>query len=556
VAVREIKRKISFLRQWLRRQRHRHFPDLETRRYREWIARHVHERSEIYTAPVPSGLLSILTAVWDGSPANYLQALANSIQLQNAEGACEWVILDNGCARREIQDCLHRLRERPWIRVYRSEENLGIIRGLRFCLERAANRYVLPVDGDDQLYPDALKVVATHIKRSGYPPILYTDEDKISDTGVSQPYFKPDWDPVLLGNLAYIAHLGVIDRQESLRLGAYCDSVAEGSPDWELFLRFAAAGHAAVHIPEVVYNWRMHSTSTAEDAESKSYVMRSQTAVLSNFLMARRLAERFSIENSPFFPGAPHWHLARRHTDPKPMTCILLTQDGASQPRFREVGSYPAASVIRVDLRSDPRSLASLAGELASREELLCFMREDLAIENADWGWEALGLFELFPDTVMLGGLIRNETGEILEAGLQLGYRGACGSPDRGRKRSDPGYFGQAWKQRSVSAVSLHCAVVKPTFLLETLQQLPPGASLPFLGAWLGAYALRKGGRVVYSPFLGGACNTAWNASITIDEENLFTSLNRDILPDRRYYPKPFSLREGYVLDSHEPAVT
>jgi hypothetical protein len=72
------------------------------------------------------------------------------------------------------------------------------------------------------------------------------------------------------------------------------------------------------------------------------------------------------------------------------------------------------------------------------------------------------------------------------------------------------------------------------------------------LGAWLGAYALRKGARVVYSPFLGGVSDTEWDAFITKDEENLFTSLNRDILPDRRYYPEPFSLRQGYMLDSDE----
>jgi len=553
VTAREIKRRFSSLRQTLRRYRQRYFPDAETRRYRAWIARRVQHRTQLFSAPVPSGLLSILTAVWDGSPVHYLQALAKSIEAQNAEGACEWIILDNGCARLEIRDYLSHLNERPWIKVHRSEENLGIIRGLRFCLERARNRYVLPVDADDQLYSDALKIVAAYIEKSGYAPILYTDEDKISNTGVSQPYFKPDWDPVLLGNLAYIAHLGVINREEALRLGAYSDSATEGSPDWDLFLRFAAAGHSAVHIPEVVYNWRMHATSTAEDAQSKSYIMRSQQAVLTGFLEAKGLAEQFSLENSPFFPGSPHWHLVRRQANPKAMTCVLLGHDrNEPYPTARMGGSYNAVVFLPVDARSDPRSLAPLVGDLAGRDELVFFLHQGLSIENADWGWEALGLFELFSDAVMIGGLIRNDAGAILEAGLQLGFGGACGSPDRGRKRADPGYFGQAWKQRSVSAVSLQCAVVKPTFLLEALQQLPEGASLPSLGAWLGAFAFRKGERVIYSPFLGGVSEAAWDGFTTTDEENLFTSVNRDILPDRRYYPQPFSLRAGYMLDTDE----
>jgi hypothetical protein len=165
-------------------------------------------------------------------------------------------------------------------------------------------------------------------------------------------------------------------------------------------------------------------------------------------------------------------------------------------------------------------------------------------------------LFELFPDTVMIGGRIRNSAGEILEAGLQLGHAGLCGSPDRGRKESDPGYFGQVWKQRSVGAVSLQCAVLKPAFLLETLAEVPDRVSLVFLGAWLGAHALRTGKRVVYTPFLGGVSAGTWDGLITEAETQLFTSMNSDILPDRRYYPPPLSLRWGYVLAESEPATS
>ncbi len=539
-----IRRIASSVRQSLRRRRQRYFPDLQTREYRVWITRRLEARKKIYHAPLPPGLLSILTAVWDGSPVAYLKALADSIECQNAEGNCEWVVLDNGCSRREVLECLNDLRHRSWIKVYRSEENLGIIRGLRFCLERANGRYVAPVDGDDQLYPDALTVVAGHLQLSGYPPILYTDEDKVTEAGVSQPYFKPDWDPVLLGNLAYIAHLGVVSREEALRLGAYSDPATEGSPDWDLFLQFAAAGHAAVHIPEVVYSWRMHPASTAEDAHSKSYIMTSQQAVLSRFLKAKGMAERFSIENSPFFPGAPHWHLSRKHSDTKPITYVMLRGPGAP-------GGAPPNSI---DLRADPRSLAPFAADAASRNELVCFVSADLALDSGDWAWEAIGIFELYPDTVMIGGRIRNAAGEVLEAGLQFGYAGLCGSPDRGRRETDPGYFGQTWKQRSVSAVSLQCAVVDPAFLSETLEQLPPGASLPFLGAWLGAHALRKRKRVVYTPFLGGTTSAAWDGLITKEENALFLASNRDILPDRRYYPQPLSLEKGYVL-SQDPGV-
>ena len=229
---------------------------------------------------------------------------------------------------------------------------------------------------------------------------------------------------------------------------------------------------------------------------------------------------------------------------------VLVRDTGSHHRASASYGGTTAA--ISVDLRSDPRSLEPLASDLATRDELLCFVSEDLVPDSENWAWEALGLFELFPDTVMIGGRIRNAKGEIVEAGLQLGFAGFCGSPDRGRKESDPGYFGQTWKQRSVGAVSVQCAVVKATFLLEGLGELPSGASWPALGAWLGAHALRRGKRVVYTPFLGGVSAGSWDPLITSKERDLFTSVNRDILPDRRFYPAPLSLDEGYVLSREE----
>ena len=36
------------------------------------------------------------------SPIHYLRELAESISQQNKEGACEWVVLDNGCSNKKL----------------------------------------------------------------------------------------------------------------------------------------------------------------------------------------------------------------------------------------------------------------------------------------------------------------------------------------------------------------------------------------------------------------------------------------------------------------------
>lgn len=543
-----MRRRIThFARGVLRRQKELFFPTAETRQYRAWMKRHLEKRKSVYDMHLEPGLLSVITPVWNGSPVRYLQQLAKSLADQNEDGACEWVVLDNGCSRPDLQACFQDLGKTTWIKVLRTEDNLGIIRGLRCCLEHACGRYILPTDGDDQLYPDALKIVTAHVQNLNYPALLYTDEDKVAGTGITQPYFKPDWDPVLLGNSAYIAHWGVIDRQEALRLGAYTDQATEGSPDWDLFTKFSIAGHSAAHIPEVVYSWRVHAQSTADDGGAKSYIASSQRAVLDQILKAKNASDRFALENSPLFTGADHWRFRRLPACPKPMTCFVL-QQAWTATAIAAVEGYPAIGTVNLPLTSPLAMLAPLVAEAAERDELVCFLAQSLHIENKDWLWEALGIFELFPDTVMVGGRILDEAGIVLEAGQHLGFQNSCGSPDAGRKNSDPGYFGQIWKQRSVGAVSIQCAVVKAKFLSENLPEIPSGASLAFLGPWLGARALRTGKRVVYTPFLGGVSTVNWGDFISADERTLFASANRDILPDRRYYPAPFSMQQGFSV--------
>ncbi len=515
----------AYVRGVLRRQAGQSFPTREAREYERWMARHLELRQALYPDVPEAGLLSVLTPVWDGSPVRYLKALADSLISQNLDGACEWIILDNGSSGRRLLSYLRGLRQHSWIKLHRVEPNTGIVRGLRHSLEQASGRYVLPVDADDYLYPDALQVIASYLRRTGYPSLLYSDEDKVIGTRSYQPYFKPDWDPVLLLNSPYTAHLSIINREKALDLDVYSDPETEGSPDWDVFVRFMLAGDTPVHIPEVLYSWRAHAGSTADHPENKPYVHASQKKTLQRFLDARLDPAKFSLDYSPCVTGAAHWRLSRCR----------------SEPRY-------FASVVVNPLEADLKDLLPIARDAAKENGFVQFMAEDVQIDDPDWPWEALGVFELHPDTVMIGGRIRNGKELITGAGQYFGFAGVCGCPSRGSSFADPGYFAQMWKQRSVSAVSTQFAVVKAKFLLEVLNDLPREASLPFLGAWAGAHARRTGKRVVYSPFLSGVSELDWETLVGASELSAFQEMNRDIIPDRRYYSPYLSLEKPFTL--------
>ena len=522
----------------LRRRVRAKFLLWDARDYHAWLKQGLPARRSRYACTLEPGLLSLLSPVWDGTPLRYFRLLAESIIRQNPTGAAEWVILDNGCHNQEILSYLGALKEYSWIKLAHSPENTGIIGGLRLCLEAATGRYIVPVDSDDLLYPDCLEIVTWWLQHCGYPPILYTDEDKVIESAAVQPYLKSDFDPVLLLNSPYIAHLGVIDRKLALEHGAYDDKSTEGSPDWDLFTRFFISGRPAVHIPEVVYSWRMHPESTAEDADSKPYIHSSQKAVLQRYLDTTGFACKFEVAYSPLLPGSCNWWLQRRALYPEPALLISLTTGATPMPQPLDYIDVPHLSL---GVRASVKDLADLVDSNApSDRHLVCLLSDEVKPDNSGWLWEALGLFERFPDTAMVGGRIHNTAGQITSAGYVLGFGRGCDCPERGRAAVDPGYFGQMLKQRSVSAVSSQFAVLRAGTVKELAKTLPSIASLAMLGEWVGAWALRNGKRVIYSPFLSGASNLDWEDLSDAEEKAAFQKSIPDLIPDHRFYSRAF----------------
>jgi glycosyltransferase involved in cell wall biosynthesis len=429
----------------------------------------------------PSGtprLLSIISTVYD-TDAAYLHALAHSLFSQDTLIDFEWVLLDNGSTKDETLEALTRIAGDPRVRLGRVEQNLGIIGGMRWCLEQAAHRYIVPVDSDDIIAPHGLRALSAALEQHGMPALLYTDEDKIDGVERRDLYRKTDWDPVLFQHSCYIAHLTALDRSLALELGCYSDTAVEGSHDWDSFTRFALAGHKPAHVPCAIYTWRMHAASTSTDFRSKPYVFSSQKAVLQRFVDGRGLAERYTVEPSPIFDGTPDWRFAPR-AEPAPDTVPTLVLDGAT-------------------------TRTTLEAALAALPDARLLHLHDRAVDNLRDGWagEALALMELFPDTTMVGGRLHRD-GRIVEGGYVFGHGGLFGAPERGQDPAWPGEGAISFKPRSVGAVSARHAVVRRDLLERALPMLPEDINAARLGPWLGALANAAGERVVYTPLFEG----------------------------------------------------
>jgi tetratricopeptide (TPR) repeat protein/glycosyltransferase involved in cell wall biosynthesis len=488
-------------------QRPGHYPGL--------YARRLLARKRLYRPASTENVISIVTPVHD-TDARYLTDLAHSVLGQDTDLAFEWLILDNGSKNLETIDALQRIGRDARVHVTHVPENLGIIGGTRWCLEHASGRYIVPVDHDDLLFPDCIRTVQSFIEQAGSPPLIYTDEDKTDGTFHREAYSKPEWDPVLFVHSCYIAHLTAIDRRLALELDCYTDGRVEGCPDWDTFMRFMLAGYQPLHLPEVLYSWRLHHGSSSLNLASKPYLSASHHALLERFLHLRGGFGKYHVSTSPLYRGTPDY-------------------------RFRPATPRAQIPAIVLDVRVAREALAHELARLPQDADLIhlvdpsCEITSELSLE------EARTLMDLFPDTAMLGGRV-HDGNQIREAGYVFGYGGVIGCPDRGRVLGDSGYFNLMWKPRSVAAVSARHCVVTREFLHQSLHSLPADISLALLGPWLGAQARKNGSRVIYSPFCEAKVPLKTNTALTNADLAVFSARFGDLANDQVGYVKRFDL--------------
>ncbi len=173
------------------------------------------------------------------------------------------------------------------IRYCKLPQNAGIAENTNAGIAQASGDYIGLLDHDDFLTPDALFACAKAIEREKKagrrPQALYSDEDKCDGEGnrFFSPHAKTDFNLDLLLTNNYICHFLVMESSllKDLRLRpAY-----EGAQDYDLVLRATARGAHFVHVPEVLYHWRCHSGSTAQNPQSKMYAYEAGRRAVEDF---------------------------------------------------------------------------------------------------------------------------------------------------------------------------------------------------------------------------------------------------------------------------------
>lgn len=377
------------------------------------------------------------------------------------------------------------------------QQNGHISAASNSALTLATGEYVALMDHDDELAQHALLFMVGAINRNPSAQILYSDEDKIDEQGNrSEPHFKPDWNPDLFFSQNYVSHLGVYRRELLKRIGGFRIGL-EGSQDQDLLLRCLPHVQSTeiLHIPKVLYHWRMLEGSTALASGEKSYTTKAGIKGLRDFFHAQDQLD-VKVEEG-FLPNT----YRVRYPIPKlePMVSLLIpTRDmlevlkqciqsilektiyrnyeiiildnESIQPATLDYFEWIQAkhACVRVLPYRHPFNFSAINnyGVENARGEVIAMVNNDIKVISPEWLSEMVS-HALRPEIGCVGAKLYYDDDTIQHAGVIIGVGGVAGHSHKYFHRAAPGYFGRLKIIQNLSAVTAACLVVRKSIYEE-----------------------------------------------------------------------------------------
>lgn len=402
--------------------------------------------------------ISILMPVYNPDPGFLLKAI-ESIRAQSRRN---WrlIAVDDASTREEGKEILRSLAaDDKRVKIKFREQNGHISLATNDALALAETPWVALMDQDDALSPHALACVGETIRAD--TRLVYSDEDHIDHNDVRRaPIFRPDFDyeQFTAGHLtAYFTQ--TMRDAGGMRVGY------EGFQDSDLALRVTEIlePNRIVHVPKILYHWRVHPGSSAAAIASKPY------ALAASKLAWEDAAKRRGLIANAIPAGKNTWYrLALKIPEKFKFSVILLPGDPLSKriaPLLDNWRETCGAEIIR--LKKDATLAATLkAGALAAKNERLLILAPSLEPENDCRPEQALILLDR-KDVAMVGGIVWNDA-QLENGGFYPDEKGALFPLLRGASKEVLPFFawGQFLLQRRVVGVDWRAVAIGKSALL------------------------------------------------------------------------------------------
>lgn len=460
------------------------------------------------------------------TPLPYLEDLIRSIQAQTY-GKWELYLSDGSGKESSLKEVLRNYaRKEKRIHIIENDCRLNISDNTNRALEQADGDYVVFVDHDDTLAPDALYECVKVLNCEPDAEVIYTDSDKLSESGkrYSEPCFKPDFNLDLLRCQNYICHLTVIQKRFLDKVG-YLNPNYSGVQDYDHILRCVERTNRIVHIPKILYHWRMCPGSVAVDTDNKPYTYELFQKIL------REHYERMGIQADvkAVFPGVVR---TVYQLPCEPLVSVIIANKDHREDLMRCVESleqeseYKNLEILIVENNSVSEEIFTYYDQVQRQYDNVRVLRYEKEFNYADIqnyaAVRAKGDYLLLlnndtwlerPESIreMLGYCMRDEVGivgakllypddTIQHAGVIVGLGGVADHAFAGMDKDEPGYCCRALCAQEYSAVTAACLMVKKS-VYNAVGGMDVELKVAFNDVDFCLRVKEAGHKIIYNPF-------------------------------------------------------
>ena len=527
--------------------------------YSQWYPKHLMSQGEMKESKEYefnlSPVISVIVPAFETEP-KYLIQLIKSMQDQ-LYGKFQLCIAD-GSESSRVMDTVSPFLSDSRITYKKLENNLGISGNTNAGLAMATGDYIGFLDHDDFLEPDALLEIVRAINEKPDTELIYTDEDKSDSEGLcfNHPQFKPDFNIGLLRSNNYICHFLVVKKELRERVGGFEKSF-DGAQDYDFILRCIENTDKILHIPRVLYHWRMYDDSTSSNSTSKMYAFEAGRKALAAHL------SRIGVDAEVHHAQDLGYYRTTYTLNSEPKVSVIITTAGDNMSLVKCVDSvrkaeYGDYEFFVIKDRSD--EINDCVRNQAGGEYIILLNEELIISDGTDWIKELVS--QCSADNVGLVGVkLLTPSGRLFNrkfpmksvyhAGMILGLGGFVGNAFKGLPGNLMGYMHRASIIGDCSMVSsLMYIVRKDTFLQEggLDDAMAPGLAGPDLCLRL----LEKGKRIVYDPYVV-ASYYGRGARINPEDRKIMRERwAKAIEAGDRFYNPNFSYESpGYIIDTN-----
>ena len=431
-------------------------------------------------------LISIAVPAYQ-TPVEFLKQMIESLISQTYTG-WELCIANASPDNEEMQRVLADYSAKDVrVRFCSLKENLGIAENTNRAFAMAKGEFMGLLDHDDLLAPNALYEIVNTLQDHPQADALYTDEDKVT-TDLDehfQPHLKPDFNLDLLRSNNYICHFFVVRKSIVEKAGGFRKEF-DGAQDYDFIFRCTENAREVLHVPEILYHWRTHKASTADNPASKMYAFEAGKRAIEAHL------ERTGTKGTVSHTQDLGFYRVKYPVQGEPLVSVIIPNKDEKETlqtcleSLKKNTSYQNFEIIIIENNSTTGEIFKYYKELSrdqqihllrwgkefnysainnfgvahARGEYLLFLNNDVKSIEPDWMEEMLGVCQR-PEVGGVGAKLIYPDNTIQHAGCVIGMGGIAGHMFVDMPADRTGYFHKASLLQDMSAVTAACLMMK-----------------------------------------------------------------------------------------------